>query len=126
MRLVRGRKKWENNNFYLKVCLGNEAKIRLEESGSEKVFAECLVEAYPGVAVQPVTDSSRLENQEYYFHPLSRYFVMKVKEGGKTVHLGLGFAERADSSDLNTSLHQHFGGILVSSENGCFSLVGLK
>jgi len=85
------------------VCLGKEAKIRLEESGSGKVFAECLVEAYPGMALQPVTDSSR-------------YFVMKVKEGGKTVHLGLGFAERADSRDLNTALHQHFGGILVEEE----------
>ena len=49
---------------------------------------------------------------------------MKVKEGGKTVHLGLGFAERADSSDLNTALHQHFGWILVSSENGCLFLLG--
>ena len=37
-----------------------------------------------------------------------------MTKGGKNVHLGLGFAERADSFDLNTTLHEHFKGILVS------------
>ena len=51
-------------------------------------------------------------------NPLSdffyRYFVIKVVEGEKTAYLGLGFADRADSFDLNTHLHDHFKGILVS------------
>jgi hypothetical protein len=34
--------------------------------------------------------------------------VIKVTEGGKTAHLGLGFADRADSFDVNTSLHDWF------------------
>ena len=33
---------------------------------------------------------------------------MKVREGGKVIHLGLGFAERADSFALNTALQDHF------------------
>ena len=39
--------------------------------------------------------------------------MIKVTEGGKNAHLGLGFADRADSFDLNTTLHDHFKGILV-------------
>ena len=46
---------------------------------------------------------------------LFRYFVIKVTDGGgKAAYLGLGFADRADSFDLNTTLHDHFKGILVS------------
>ena len=43
-----------------------------------------------------------------------RYFVIKVTEGGKNAHLGLGFADRSDSFDLNTTLHDYFKGLLVS------------
>ena len=42
-----------------------------------------------------------------------RYFVIKVMEGGKTAYLGLGFSDRADSFDVNTTLHDHFKGIKV-------------
>ena len=34
-------------------------------------------------------------------------------EGGKTAYLGLGFSDRADSFDVNTTLHDHFKGIKV-------------
>ena len=33
---------------------------------------------------------------------------MKVREGGRIIHLGLGFAERADSFALNSALQDHF------------------
>ena len=39
--------------------MGKGAKIKLEEKSGEKVYAECLIENYPGLAVQSVVDSSR-------------------------------------------------------------------
>ena len=43
-----------------------------------------------------------------------RYFVIKITEGGKSVFLGLGFEDRADSFDLQTTLHDYFKGLLVN------------
>ena len=45
-------------------------------------------------------------------------------EGGKTAYLGLGFSDRADSFDVNTTLHDHFKGIKVKAFAGpcCFGL----
>ena len=40
--------------------------------------------------------------------------MIKVMEGGKTAYLGLGFSDRADSFDVNTTLHDHFKGIKVT------------
>lgn len=83
---------------------GKVAEIKLEELGSNKLFASCPIETYPGPAVQQVVDSSR-------------YFVIKVvEEGGKSAHLGLGFADRSDSFDLNTTLHDHFKGLKVEEQ----------
>ena len=39
--------------------MGKGAKIKLEEKGGEKVYVECPIETYPGLAVQSVADSSR-------------------------------------------------------------------
>jgi len=85
------------------VSMGAGAKICLEEKGTDKLYAVCPIETYPGLAIQSVADSSR-------------YFVIKVTEGGKTAHLGLGFSDRADSFDVNTTLHDHFKGILVEAQ----------
>jgi len=86
------------------VTMGAGAKICLEEKGTEgKLYAVCPIETYPGLAIQSVADSSR-------------YFVIKVTEGGKTAHLGLGFSDRSDSFDINTTLHDHFKGILVEAQ----------
>lgn len=86
------------------VSMGAGAKICLEERGTDgKLYAVCPIETYPGLAIQSVADSSR-------------YFVIKVTEGGKTAHLGLGFSDRADSFDVNTTLHDHFKGILVEAK----------
>ena len=86
-----------------KVSVGKEAKLKLEERGSDKLYAVCPIPAYPGPAVQAVADSSR-------------YFVIKVTEEGKAAHLGLGFADRADSFDLNTALHDHFKSVQVRTQ----------
>lgn len=86
------------------VSMGKGAMIRLEDkAGDNKLYAACPIETYPGPSVQSVADSSR-------------YFVIKVTENGKNAHLGLGFADRADSFDVNTTLHDHFKGILVEEK----------
>ena len=33
--------------------------LRLEDKGSNELFAACPVEQFPGMSVEPVTDSSR-------------------------------------------------------------------
>ncbi len=43
----------------------------------------------------------------------SRYFVIKPIEGS---HLGLGFADRSDSFDLNMALNEHFKSLRVDEE----------
>ncbi len=70
------------------IMQGTDCHLRLEEKPSGKLYAECSVEAYPGPSVQSVSDSSR-------------YFVIRVSDG---THLGLGFADRSDSFDLNVAL----------------------
>ena len=67
------------------------------------------MDAYPGPAVEAVTDSSR-------------YFVIKiVDEGGRSAFIGMGFSDRADSFDLNVTLQDHFQGVKkeeqISKEN---------
>ena len=39
-----------------------------------------------------------------------------MTEGGKAAHLGLGFSDRADSFDVNTTLHDHFKVFLLSGD----------
>lgn len=102
--------------------MGPGAKILLEEKATDgKLYAVCPIETYPGLAIQSVADSSRFKLR--FFGSFTdwiscstffRYFVIKVMEGGKTAYLGLGFSDRADSFDVNTTLHDHFKGIKVT------------
>jgi len=104
---------WKANDWNLKkpdwsgkmrlVTMGKGAKIRLEDKDTDSLFKECPIETYPGLAVQSVTDSSR-------------YFVIKTTEEGKSVFLGLGFEDRSDSFDLQTTLHDYFKGLLVEEQ----------
>ena len=76
-----------------------QVRLKLEDKGSGELFAACPVDAYPGSAVEAVTDSSR-------------YFVIKiVDEGGRSAFIGMGFSDRADSFDLNVTLQDHFQGV---------------
>lgn len=53
--------------------------IKLEDKISGQLFANCPVESYPGLAIEPVTDSSR-------------YFVLRIQDdGGRTAFIGIGF-----------------------------------
>ncbi|KAF6030985.1 NECAP1 [Bugula neritina] len=78
------------------VAKGPAVTIKLEDRNNGELFAQCPVEAYPGVAVEAVMDSSR-------------YFVLRlVGDGGRTAFIGVGFQDRADSFDLNVALQDHF------------------
>ncbi len=77
------------------VSKGTACTIRLEDKGSNELFAECPVEIYPGASVEAVTDSSR-------------YFVLCVQDSGRKAYIGIGFTDRSDSFDLNVTLQDHF------------------
>ncbi|PVD36879.1 hypothetical protein C0Q70_03869 [Pomacea canaliculata] len=78
------------------VARGKDLFIKLEDKTSGELFAQCPVEAYPSIAVEPVMDSSR-------------YFVIRIKDpSGKSAFIGIGFSDRSDSFDLNVSLQDHF------------------
>ena len=69
-----------------------------------------------------IVNNLKLINTAHFF--FFRYFVIKVMEGGKTAYLGLGFSDRADSFDVNTTLHDHFKGIKVKAFAGpCLLLI---
>lgn len=74
---------------------GGKCEIRLEDKSSGQLFAACPIENYPGVAVEAVTDSSR-------------YFVICIQDSGRKAYIGIGFADRSDSFDLNVTLQDHF------------------
>lgn len=75
---------------------GSLMTLRLEDKGSNELFAACPVEQFPGMSVEPVTDSSR-------------YFVICIKDDtNRKAYIGIGFADRSDSFDLNVALQDHF------------------
>lgn len=49
------------------VSKGTECIINLEDKQNGQLFAKCPIEAFPGVAVEPVADSSR-------------YFVLRIQD----------------------------------------------
>uniref|UniRef100_A0A915PYX5 NECAP PHear domain-containing protein n=1 Tax=Setaria digitata TaxID=48799 RepID=A0A915PYX5_9BILA len=86
------------------VAIGNKLELRLEDKVSGELFAKCPVDEYPGLSIEPVLDSSR-------------YFVVRLKnDNGQTAFIGLGFADRSDSFDLNVALQEHFKYIEKSAE----------
>jgi len=86
------------------VALGHKLEVRLEDKASGQLFAKCPVDMYPGAAIETVTDSSR-------------YFVARLQDdNGRTAFIGLGFADRGDSFDLNVALQDHFKYLEKSSE----------
>lgn len=49
------------------ISKGSELAIKLEDKNTGELFAKCPIEAYPGVAIESVTDSSR-------------YFVLRIQD----------------------------------------------
>lgn len=61
------------------VSSGPSLSIKLEDKMSGALFANCPVEAYPGVAIEAVSDSSR-------------YFVLRIQDdNGRSAFIGIGF-----------------------------------
>ena len=78
------------------VSQGDAVSIKLEDKMTGQLFAKCPIEQYPGIAVEPVTDSSR-------------YFVLRIQDdNGRSAFIGVGFQDRSDSFDLNVALQDHF------------------
>ena len=78
--------------------MAKETAVSLKlEDKSGALYASCPVEAYPGIAIESVSDSSR-------------YFVIRVQDdtAGRSAFIGIGFGDRSDSFDLNVALQDHF------------------
>ncbi|KAK9501614.1 hypothetical protein O3M35_012309 [Rhynocoris fuscipes] len=86
------------------VSKDKEVYLKLEDKTSGELFAKCPIDKYPGVAIQPVSDSSR-------------YFVLRIQDdNGRTAFIGVGFSDRSDSFDLNVALQDHFNWLKKSEE----------
>jgi len=78
------------------VSKGNRCVVKLEDKMSGALFAQAPIEDYPGVAVEPVSDSSR-------------YFVLQIKDdNGRSAFIGCGYADRSQAFDLQVSLQDFF------------------
>ena len=78
------------------VAKGKECVLKLEDKASGELFAKCPIDQYPGIAIESVSDSSR-------------YFVLRIQDdSGRAAFIGVGFADRSDSFDLNVALQDHF------------------
>lgn len=86
------------------VSKGAECILKLEDKISGELFAKCPVDQYPGIAIEAVSDSSR-------------YFVIRIQDdSGRAAFIGVGFADRSDSFDLNVALQDHFKWVKQSKE----------
>lgn len=86
------------------VTKDKECVLKLEDKNSGQLFAKCPIDKYPGVAVEPVSDSSR-------------YFVLRIQDdNGRAAFIGVGFSDRSDSFDLNVALQDHFNWLKKSEE----------
>lgn len=107
------------------VAKGPAVTIKLEDRNTGELFAQCPVDAYPGVAVEAVMDSSRYfvlklvdPSGRWYRHYILFYVLtllinhsstLKITTFlGRTAFIGVGFQDRADSFDLNVALQDHF------------------
>ncbi|KAG9511031.1 Adaptin ear-binding coat-associated protein 1, partial [Fragariocoptes setiger] len=78
------------------ITIDDKCILKLEDETSGELYAQAPIVSFPGPGIQAVTDSSR-------------YFVVRVQsDTGRTAYLGMGFADRADSFDLNVALHDNF------------------
>lgn len=78
------------------VSKGPALEVKLEDKTTGQLYAKCPIEAYPGVAIESVSDSSR-------------YFVLRIQDdNGRSAFIGIGFGDRSDSFDMNVALQDHF------------------
>jgi hypothetical protein len=80
---------------------GDKCTIKFEDPNSSDIFALCPVD---DTAVEPVTDSSR-------------YFVLRIQDGsGRHAFVGMGFTERNDAFDFNTTILDHLKHVKAQQE----------
>lgn len=80
------------------IAKGSSCYIKLIDKDTGNLFARAPLDSYPGPGIEPVTDSSR-------------YFVTKIVNDAdpkRSAFIGMGFADRGDSFDLNVALQDHF------------------
>lgn len=78
------------------VAKNTALEVKLEDKTTGQLYAKCPIEAYPGVAIESVSDSSR-------------YFVLRIQDdNGRSAFIGIGFGDRSDSFDMNVALQDHF------------------
>jgi len=97
--------------------------IKLEDKSSGQLFAQAPVDTYPGVAIEAVSDSSRyfvirvqddngtliIKKILVFLCPfLNNLPNLNLTSSGRSAFLGIGFADRSDSFDLNVALQDHF------------------
>jgi hypothetical protein len=86
------------------VAVSNRLEIRLEDKTTGNLYAKAPIAELGGVEYEPVTDSSR-------------YFVIRLRnDNGQTAFVGIGFADRGDSFDLNVAVQDHFKSVKKSEE----------
>ncbi|CAG8472396.1 1320_t:CDS:2 [Paraglomus brasilianum] len=81
---------------------GNKCFIRLEDSTTGELFAECLHDPATN-SVEPVLDSSR-------------YFVLRIEDKGRHAFIGIGFQERSEAFDFQVALQDHVKHVKVENE----------
>ncbi|KAE9551248.1 hypothetical protein FO519_005532 [Halicephalobus sp. NKZ332] len=78
------------------VAVEEKLEIRLEDKNTGNLYAKAPIAGIGGADFEQVSDSSR-------------YFVIRLKnDGGQTAFVGIGFADRSDSFDLNVAVQDHF------------------
>ncbi|KAI6183869.1 UBC core domain-containing protein [Aphelenchoides bicaudatus] len=86
------------------ISIGEKLELRLEDKTTGQLYAKAPIAEPNGVDFEPVTDSSR-------------YFVVRLRnDNGQTVFVGIGFADRSDSFDLNVGVQDHFKSVKRDNE----------
>merc|ERR1712157_427848 len=75
---------------------GHQLFIQIEDKSSYKLFAKAIVTGWPTNIIEPVSDSSR-------------YFTLRItSDDGRQATIGIGFADRSDSFDMNVCIQDFF------------------
>uniref|UniRef100_A0A914ECM5 NECAP PHear domain-containing protein n=1 Tax=Acrobeloides nanus TaxID=290746 RepID=A0A914ECM5_9BILA len=86
------------------ISIEEQLEIRLEDKTTGALYAKAPVAEANGVDFETVSDSSR-------------YFVIRLRnDKGQTAFVGIGFADRGDSFDLNVAIQDHFKSIKKSEQ----------
>lgn len=87
------------------IVKGGDCFLRIEDSNSGELYCQAPVLTYPGPEIQQVADSRR-------------YFVVRVvSDTGRSALIGIGFADSADSFDLNVALQDNFNVLKHQSDS---------